>query len=108
MEEGEDIIGFVQWFEQLSIDLLSLDMALEEDKFLMLLCKKSSKGNREVQCYRCKKLGHLRRDCLERKEKGERGAFFLFAKSRQAERGQQEASRRGQSERERERASGWQ
>ena len=39
MEEDGDLPGHVQRFDQLSIDLLNLGMALEEeDKSLMLLC----------------------------------------------------------------------
>ena len=41
MEEDGDLLGHVQWFDQLDMDLLNLDVLMEEDKSLMLLCSLS-------------------------------------------------------------------
>ena len=41
MEEGGDVLGHIQQFDQLSMDLLNLDVAMEEEKSLMLLCSLS-------------------------------------------------------------------
>ena len=42
MEEDGDVLGHVQWFNPLSIDLFNLgEAAEEEDKSLMLLCSLS-------------------------------------------------------------------
>ena len=46
MEEGGHILGHIQRFDQLSINLLNLDVALEEeDKSLLLLCSLSGSFN---------------------------------------------------------------
>lgn len=39
MQEGGNIVGYIQWFDQISMDLQSLRMQMEkEDKSLLLLC----------------------------------------------------------------------
>ena len=46
MEEGGDVLGYIQRFDQLSMDLLNLDVAIQEDdKSLMLLCSLSRSFN---------------------------------------------------------------
>ena len=39
MQEGEDVVGHIQQFDRMSIDLLNIGVDLEEeDKSLLLLC----------------------------------------------------------------------
>ena len=39
MQEGEDVVGHIQWFDWMSMDLLNIGVELEEeDKSLLLLC----------------------------------------------------------------------
>ena len=46
MQEDEDVAGYIQWFNQMSMDLLNIGMDLEEeDKSLSLLCSLSKNFN---------------------------------------------------------------
>jgi len=87
MQEGSDLPGHINVFNQLVADLMKVDVKIDdEDRAIILLCslprsyeylvtiltygKEDIKVEDIVRCYKCKDCGHVKRDCPELKKDG--------------------------------------